>query len=61
MYEEGISTMMFEKRKEERRKQKAKTQRNLAERLYKFIFLLGVGIAFKGLKAWVSSKKKRMG
>jgi len=52
--------MLFEKREEEERKQKSKNHRTWAEKLHKLIFLAGVAIAFKGLKAWLRSKKKRM-
>jgi len=57
---DGVSYMMFEKRKQERKKQKDKNQRSLAERFHKFIFLFGAALALKGLKAWIGDKRKKM-
>jgi hypothetical protein len=53
--------MIFEKRREERhRRKKKENRRRWAERIHKFIFFAGLGIALKGLKAWLGSKRKNM-
>lgn len=52
--------MLFEKKKQRQRKKRAENRRTWTKRLYKFIFLTGLAITFKGLKGWLWTKKKDM-
>lgn len=50
--------MLFEKRKDAERKKKSKNRRTWKNRFYKFVFVMGLTVAFKGLKGWLWNKKK---
>ena len=51
----GIRNVFREKGSEHGR-----NRSKLAERLYKLIMIFGLGIAYKGFKGWLKSKKRRM-
>ena len=49
--------MVFEKERERQRKKRAKNCSTWKKRFYKFVFLTGLAITFKGLKGLLWSKK----
>lgn len=53
--------MLFDKRKKKKSQKRRDSYRGtLGEKLYKFIFFAGLALAFKGLRGWLRSKKRKM-
>lgn len=48
------------KRREEEHQHRHRAARGIMERFHKLVFFLGLMIAYRGLKSWMGSKKRKM-
>lgn len=53
--------MLFDRREKKKpENRRNRYRRTLGERIHKFIFFAGLAIAFKGLKGWIRSKRRKI-
>lgn len=54
--------MLFDKKEEEKESEDRmeRYRKALNEKFHKFVFFTGLAIAFKGLKGWLRSKKRKI-